>query len=216
MTYFNLRKHDGQSEIELDEDPTEDAEDETAEEPAERTYGPIITGLRGPGRWLTARFNLDTSIVVHGASLFSVLYYGGWIAAGVITVWIFLVLLFIPREALECWTAAIERFFTKRHRPAAASSLEGDRAAVQRLLLDLMGEADKVHLNTVLAHLNEKGQWEGRTVTDMRARLTLLGIPHDRNVKVAGVPTWGVRRAALEAPSPLPEGAPSPTPSPPV
>jgi len=65
-----------------------------------------------------------------------------------------------------------------------------------------MGDGDKVHLRTVLAHLQEQGHWEGRSVTDLRARLTLLGIPHDRAVKVSGVPTWGVRRKDLVTLSP--------------
>ncbi|WP_217545594.1 hypothetical protein [Streptomyces sp. GbtcB6] len=74
--------------------------------------------------------------------------------------------------------------------------------AVRGLLLDVMGDADGVHLRTVLAHLQEHGQWKDRTVTDLRARLAQLHIPHDRGVKVAGVPTWGVRRRDLESPSP--------------
>lgn len=219
MSYFNLRKRHEEAELEPDElDESEqsgEVEDEAATDAPKRDQGPIITGLLGPGRWLTTRFNLDTAIIVHALAIWG-LTYGGWIAVGIVLAWIGAVLAFIPREALERWAAAIERRFTRTPRPAQARSLEGDRASVQRLLLDLMGDADKVHLNTVLAHLHEKGQWEGRTVTDMRARLALLGIPHDRNVKVAGVPTWGVRRDALEAPSPLTEGAPSPTPSPPI
>ncbi|MFD4572082.1 hypothetical protein ACFWNK_01875 [Streptomyces sp. NPDC058417] len=74
--------------------------------------------------------------------------------------------------------------------------------AVRHLLLDLMGKADAVHLRTVLAHLQEHGQWEGRTVTDLRAHLAHLGVPCDRGVKVAGVPTWGVRRRDLTPPRP--------------
>jgi hypothetical protein len=65
-----------------------------------------------------------------------------------------------------------------------------------------MGDAPAVHLRTVLAHLQERGQWEGRKVADLRAALEALDIPHDRRVKVAGVPTWGVRRRDLQAPSP--------------
>lgn len=77
-----------------------------------------------------------------------------------------------------------------------------DREAIRTLLLEAMGNADKVHLRTALAYLQARGQWEGRTVTDMRLRLDSLGIPVGRGVKVAGVPTWGVRRCDLEAPSP--------------
>lgn len=88
-----------------------------------------------------------------------------------------------------------------------------DPEAVRTLLRTLMGDASGVHLNTVLAHLQAHGQWEGRTVTDLRVHLEHLGVPHDRGVKVAGVPTWGVRRRDLEAPSPAVAEEPSPVPS---
>lgn len=80
---------------------------------------------------------------------------------------------------------------------------------LRQMLLDLMGTGSGVHLRTVLAHLQKQGQWEGRTVTDLRLDLKRLGVPHDPNVKVAGVPTWGVRRRDLDAPSPAePQEAP--------
>ncbi|MDX3455061.1 hypothetical protein PV396_24490 [Streptomyces sp. ME02-8801-2C] len=92
----------------------------------------------------------------------------------------------------------------------AAPSVE----AVHTLLLDVMGSADGVHLRTVLAHLQEHGQWEGRKVADLRAHLELLGIPLDRRVKVGRIPTWGVRRRDLQTPSPPEEPQASPSPSP--
>lgn len=85
--------------------------------------------------------------------------------------------------------------------PAGVSPVP-DREAVVALLLEVMGDAPAVHLRTVLAHLQERGQWGGRSVTDLRLRLGSLDIPVDRGVKVGGVPTWGVRRRDLEAPSP--------------
>ncbi|MEU5094932.1 hypothetical protein [Streptomyces sp. NPDC020996] len=88
-----------------------------------------------------------------------------------------------------------------------------DPEAVRTLLLTLMGEASGVHLRTVLAHLQEHGHWEGRTVTDLRAHLARLGVPVDRGVKVAGTPTWGVRRRDLEGPSPAAAQEPSTAPS---
>lgn len=88
-----------------------------------------------------------------------------------------------------------------------------DVEAVRRLLLDVMGDAPAVHLRTVLAHLQERGHWEGRTVTDLRTHLALLQVPHDSRVKVAGVPTWGVRRRDLEVPHPRAVQEASPAPS---
>ncbi|AQS70855.1 hypothetical protein B1H29_31740 [Streptomyces pactum] len=78
-----------------------------------------------------------------------------------------------------------------------------DVDAVRALLLEAMGEADAVHLRTVLAHLQERGHGEGWTVGDLRARLEALHIPVQLKVKVPGSksPTRGVRRVDL-APSP--------------
>jgi hypothetical protein len=88
-----------------------------------------------------------------------------------------------------------------------------DVEAVRRLLLDVMGDAPAVHLRTVLAHLQEHGQWEGRKVADLRVHLERLDIPVDRGVKVGRTPTWGVRRRDLEAPSPVEPVEASPAPS---
>ncbi|WP_129307979.1 hypothetical protein [Streptomyces sp. L2] len=103
--------------------------------------------------------------------------------------------------------------------PKAASDALDDapatppREAARRLLLDVMGEADAVHLRTVLVHLQKHGQWQARKVADLRVHLTALGVPVDRGVKVAGVPTWGVRRRDLQAPSPAstPEASTAPS-----
>ncbi|MEU1008184.1 hypothetical protein [Streptomyces sp. NPDC005890] len=82
-----------------------------------------------------------------------------------------------------------------------------DREAVRTLLLTLMGDGSGVHLRTVLAHLQQHpptaAQTAGWTVPDLRARLVALEVPVDRSVKVGRVPTWGVRRRDLEAPSPV-------------
>ncbi|MBK3524834.1 MULTISPECIES: hypothetical protein [Streptomyces] len=92
-----------------------------------------------------------------------------------------------------------------------------DREAVRTLLLTLMDGGSGVHLRTVLAHLQKHPQTAALTagwkVPDLRARLVALEVPVDRGVKVAGVPTWGVRRRDLETPSPLsaPEASTAPS-----
>lgn len=91
-------------------------------------------------------------------------------------------------------------------RPASkapeAPATDASAEAVRRLLLDLMGDASAVHLRTVLAHLHKHGQWEGRTMADLRAHLEALHIPVHPKVKApGGGPTRGVRKADL-APSP--------------
>jgi hypothetical protein len=219
VSYFSLRKREPEPEDEtageVQEAPTEDAQD-TAKAAPTSWAGALWAGISGPSMWLTASTNIEASLIVHVFLAWAVVTGSGWIAAPIVTVWAYAVLAFIPREYKDRATTAIERFFTPAPKAPAAPAPGGEREAVRRLLLDLIGDAHGVHLNTVLAHLQEHGQWEGRTVTDMRARLAHLGIPHDRSVKVAGVPTWGVRRTALEAPSPTVETSPSPTPSPPV
>lgn len=85
-----------------------------------------------------------------------------------------------------------------------------DAEAVRTLLLDLIGDASGVHLSTVLAHLQKEGQGVGWKVGDLRARLEALGIPVEPKLKLSGVPTRGVRRDALLAPSPAEAPAPSP------
>jgi hypothetical protein len=87
---------------------------------------------------------------------------------------------------------------------------EPDVEPVLALLFEVLGGRDRVHLSTVLAHLQEKGQCEGWKVGDLRARLEALGIPVEPKVKVGGVPTRGVLRDALLAHFPDRETSPSP------
>ncbi|MFJ8146030.1 hypothetical protein ACIQ6R_13250 [Streptomyces sp. NPDC096048] len=105
------------------------------------------------------------------------------------------------------WTIAAWRAGRPATEAPAEAPGEGapppDREAVHALLLEAMGDADAVHLRTVLAHLQQKGHGEGWTVGDLRARLEALHIPVHAKVKAPGSksPTRGVRRADL-APSP--------------
>ncbi|MFF5285206.1 hypothetical protein [Streptomyces sp. NPDC013171] len=87
---------------------------------------------------------------------------------------------------------------------------EPDVEAVVALLFEVLGDRDRVHLSTVLAHLHEKGQCEGWTVADLRARLEVLGVPVEPKLKIGGVPTRGVLRVALLDHFPSWEAAPSP------
>ncbi|GGJ81957.1 hypothetical protein GCM10011583_11800 [Streptomyces camponoticapitis] len=99
-----------------------------------------------------------------------------------------------------------------RSAPQASTVSEGDEVeAVRALLFEVMGDRPAVHLSTVVKHLQKEGHHPDWTVTDLRVRLGALGIPHDRRVKVGRVPTWGVRRRDLEAPSPDDGPGPSPT-----
>ncbi|MER7967699.1 hypothetical protein ABTX35_01550 [Streptomyces sp. NPDC096080] len=115
---------------------------------------------------------------------------------------------------VAAWRAGKPASAEPSEKPSREAPATAPGEALRTLLLEVMGEADAVHLATVLAHLQEKGHWRGRTVTDLRRRLAALGVPHDRSVKVAGVPTWGVRRKHLQeqpqTPSPAPPQETSP------
>ncbi|MFF1498689.1 hypothetical protein ACFVZR_02130 [Streptomyces sp. NPDC058316] len=83
--------------------------------------------------------------------------------------------------------------------------------AVRALLFECLGDRRAVHLSTVLTHLQKKGHGKGWTVSDLRLRLEALGIPVQPKVKVGGVPTRGVRRVDLEAPTPADAAGTSPS-----
>ncbi|GGX02026.1 hypothetical protein [Streptomyces chryseus] len=86
--------------------------------------------------------------------------------------------------------------------------------AVRALLFECLGDRDRVHLSTVLAHLQKEGHGEGWTVADLRVRLEALNIPVRPKVKIGGVPTRGVHRDDLTPPSPVADPAASPAASP--
>lgn len=220
MSYFSLRKHDPELEVEAAEEDVDETEEEESPHPVEDAAptswgGALWCGISGPSIWLTRHTNIEASIIAHLFLLWA-MSVSDWIAAAITVAWLLLVIAFIPPGYKDRATAGIEGFFTRGSKPSAVPLPGGEREAVRRLLLDVIGDAHGVHLKTVLAHLQEHGQWEGRKVADLRVHLEALGIPVDPKLKVAGVPTRGVLRAALEALPPLGETSPSPNPSPPV
>ncbi|MGW0575142.1 hypothetical protein ACWD25_04050 [Streptomyces sp. NPDC002920] len=220
MSYFSLRKREPEPEPEeTEEEPEETVEEEEVDErerPAKQ-YGPLLTGLLGPGQWLAARFGTSAASGVYVVAVWAVSFYGGWIAAGVALVWLAAVLAFVPREHLEQLADRVEKrgSETADDTPPTPTG-EGGRDGILTLLYSLLGEAHAVHLKTVLAHLQEHGQWEGKTVADLRQHLEALGIPVQPKVKVGKIPTRGVLKADLDALPPIGEIPPSPAPSPAV
>ncbi|MGW4042975.1 hypothetical protein [Streptomyces sp. NPDC004721] len=223
MTYFNLRKLPPAPEPEPVEEQLAEAVDEPEADDADDGQptgwaGALRAGLLGPGTWLAARFGTGTAWSVHAVALWASVFYGGWVTVAVMLVWLAAVGAFIPRDRLEELAAAIERWDTRRRRPPASAPdeapLSGGREPIVSLLRTLIGDAHGVHVRTVLAHLQEHGQWGDRTVADLRVHLEALGIPVQPKVKVGGVPTRGVLRADLDALSPPEETAPSPGPPP--
>ena len=131
----------------------------------------------------------------------ALLLFGAYLLARIVRALPALMWLLSAGWTVAAWRAGRPAAEEPRKSPAETAPAL-DPEAVRTLLLKVMGDAPAVHLRTVLAHLQKEGQWEGRKVGDLRAALEALGIPHDRRVKVAGVPTWGVRRRDLQAPSP--------------
>lgn len=217
MSYFKLGKRAVEEPDEaVEEEPEEEeAEDEEEEGPV-GLVGALWAGFNGPGRWLAARGRVDVAWVLYPGSVWAVGYYGGWVAVGVPAAWLGFVLAFMPSEFKDRVTAWFEHRDRAPAAPPADAPPGGGRDGILRLLYDLIGEARGVHLSTVLAHLQQHGQWEGKEVADLRQHLEALGIPVEPKLKIGKTPTRGVTKAALDALPPLRETSPSPASSPPV
>lgn len=217
MTYFSLRKRAPEPEPEpepeagapADQAPAENQE--TEQEQAAKQHGPVLAGLLGPSQWITGHLGAGPAWGIHVVGVWAPCYYGGWAAVLVPAGWLLTVLLFVPREHLDRLSARIERGRAKPT-PVGAPT-EGGRDGILALLHSLIGDAHGVHLRTVLDHLQEHGQWEGREVADLRRHLEALGIPVRPKVKIGKTPTRGVLKADLDTLPPIEETAPSPTPS---
>lgn len=83
-----------------------------------------------------------------------------------------------------------------------AADMTAQREQLHTLVRDLIGDRPGAHLSTLLAHLQQHGQGEGWTVSDLKARLPRLGVPVRRSVKVGKKVATGVHRDDLPAPSP--------------
>ena len=113
MTYFNLRKRadepDPDPEEEAGEEQPEEDEDESEKGKSAKAYGPILTGLLGPGAWISARLGAGWAWGIHAAAVWAVFFYGGRTAVGIILVWLLAVGLFTPREFLDQIATRIEK-----------------------------------------------------------------------------------------------------------
>ncbi len=104
-----------------------------------------------------------------------------------------------PLTALWCWAAwrAVQPPVSPAHPAIEEAREQAPVEPVLALLYECLDGRPGVHLSTVLAHLQERGQGVGWTVSDLRARLEALGIPVRPKLKVNGVPTRGVHRDDL-------------------
>jgi hypothetical protein len=210
VTYFNLRKRAEEPEPEeVEEEPEETAEDEPAEGPPARQYGPLLVGLLGPGRWLAARHGPGVALGVHVVAVWAIDFYGGWIAAGVILVWLLLVGLFTPPEALDRVSRWAER---RSGGPSEEGSDPGDEEAgsepsqpdpqeVLDLVRDLIGR-DRGILLTAL-----RGPLRAADTKAVRELLAAADIRVREGVRTGGGNGPGIHRDDLP-PLPPPPGPP--------
>lgn len=211
MTYFNLRKREPEAEPEeVEEEQQEEAEEESEEKKPAKTYGPILTGLLGPGRWLAAHFGFNTAAIVHVLAVFSVFYYGGWTAAGIILVWLLAVGLFTPRGFLEQFAARIEKRTGIHHaapaetseEPTEGDSPQPDPQDVLDLVRDVIGDGRGVLLTGLCGPLRAPSTKAVREVlagADIRVR---------EGVRTGGGNGPGVHRDDLPTPPPPLDGHP--------
>ena len=211
MSYFSLRKRDADPEPEETDEETPDTQEEDdgeGEQPAKQ-YGPLLTGLFGPGRWIAARFSPGAALGVHVVAVWAVFFYGGLVATGVVLVWLLAVLAFVPREHLERLAARIEGDAPGEDQEAGEEHPGEPLAAV---LWHLIGDAPGAHLKTVAEHLHAAAPEQPVDRAAVRAKLAALGITVRASVRdAAGRVNEGVHRddlAGWERPPPRPRPRP--------
>lgn len=204
MSYFSLRKREPDPETEdAEEEPeetVEEAQDSREEEQSGKQYGPLLTGLSGPARWLAARFSPGTALGVHGVAVWAIAFYGGWIAAGIVLLWLLAALLFVPREDLERLADRIE----KRGASAPESPPEEERLApgegLALWLLDTIGDRPGIHVRELYPKMRKLPGQEERTDADLKALLKAFGVPVQRSLRLGRIAgRTGVRQADVEA-----------------
>lgn len=197
MSYFSLRKRapePGPDDVEEEQEEAAEDDGDDEEQPAKR--GPLLTGLLGPGQWLAAHFGMRTAWTVHAVAVWACGFYGGWVAVGVIAVWLLAVGLFVPRECLERLADKIEH--PTNDDQQAGEEQPGEPLAV--VLRHLIGDAPGTHLKTVAEHLQAAAPEQPVDRAAVRAKLGALGIPVRASVRdAAGRVNEGVHRADLQA-----------------
>lgn len=223
MTYFSVRKrHPDPEPAPAEEDlvETEEVDEEPESEPPAGKAGPL-SGVKRWLAWCSVLIGPGPTYALHFVALWSVAFYGGWIAVAVPLAFVLAVGAFTPREHLDRLTTWIESRTAGRQLPAEDEAQAGeeplDETPVDPLpgiLWDLIDQAPGVHLKTVVAHLHTTGLDTACDRADVRAALARRGIPMRGSVRDAsGRVNEGVHRADLkgweEAHSPTtPAGCP--------
>ncbi|MFD8700968.1 hypothetical protein [Kitasatospora purpeofusca] len=200
--YFSLRKHapEPDPDATVEEQP-EETEPQPEEEPAAAARGPVVTGLLGPGAWLAARLGTGWAWGVHGVGVWAITYYGGWAAVAVTAVWVFAVLLFVPREHLDRITNRLEQGTPREDEPVEDTPpADAFVDPLPGILWELIGDASGVHHKSVGRHLHDSGLDTACDRPAVRAALTRRGITVKGSVREAdGRVNEGVHRADLQA-----------------
>lgn len=211
MTYFQLRKREPEPEP---EETVEEAEDGGEEEQPDKQHGPLLTGLSGPGQWLAARFGLGWAWGVHGVGAWAVVFYGGWIAAGIVLVWLLAVGLFTPKEYLNQIANRIERGNGQTEEDVPEEDEEPRPSAPQEVyaatlewICGQIAYRNGIHLADLLAHAHAHNLHTDLDVPAFRAVLEQWGFPIRQQLKVGGRNRPGIHRddlprAPLQDPSP--------------
>jgi hypothetical protein len=204
MTYFNLRKREPEAEPdEVEEEPeetVEEAEDGEEEEQPGKQHGPLLTGLFGPGQWLAARFGTGPAWGVHVVAVWAIGFYGGWIAAGVLLVWLLAVLAFVPREHLERLAKRIEKRGGEAPDDTPEAEPLGPGQGLARWLLDTIGERPGIHVRELYPAMRELPGQGARTDADLKALLRAFGVPVHRSLRIGRIAgRSGVRREDVAA-----------------
>ncbi|MFF7142276.1 hypothetical protein ACFZB5_13640 [Streptomyces nodosus] len=216
MTYSILRKPPPEHEP----DPVEEQLDEAEHEPEPDAAvvdeqptswpGALRAGMLGPGTWLAARFGTGTAWTVHLLGLWAFGFYGGWVAMGLLVVWLGAVALFLPREFLDRLAHTIEQKDGPPPQPPADSSAGGPAAAPAgplgeawwEFVIRSMGDRQGVHLRDLLRTLHGMGHHPDWEVADVRRVCEAAGVPVRGRVRVRGLGvTVGVHRDDLRPPS---------------
>lgn len=220
MTYFNLRKQqpepaEAEAEEELAAAPAEEspeAQPSAKKEPTKQPgcLGVLLLSVGRPSAWMTARFGASAALVVHLVGAWAFFFYGSWVAAGEIFVWLLLVGVFAPREHVERLAARVEQRDAERSpqrarttgpaAPVTPAAREAPADPLPRILWDLIGEAPGVHLPSIVRHLHQTGLDRACDRAAVRAALGRRGITIRPSVREAdGRVNQGVHRDDLKA-----------------
>jgi hypothetical protein len=214
MTYFNLRKRTPEPETEdVEEDVNEawdEAEEDTRDAPEKAAptswREALWCGIRGPSTWLTLHTNREVSLIFHlfvGWAMSA----GVWVAAGIVALWLFGVLAFIPRDYKDRVTARFEAWSKPPEaepgetEPDAEESIPADpRTVLIGWLDDLTRGRSGIHLDELHQALTRHPELAALKRPQMRAWLDRHGVAVERTLRVGRVAgRSGVSRGTVDA-----------------